>query len=164
MQIKKDTVVSFHYTLTEVDGKELESSYSGAPLIYLHGHNAMLNGIETSLESKSIGDKVSATLSPNEAYGERKEGAIHRVSINHVLREGKGKPKYRPGMLVKLNSEHGPRPVIVVKAGLKFLDVDSNHPFAGKTLKYDMEVINVRDAEQEELSHGHVHGEGGVQH
>lgn len=166
MQIEKDKVVSFHYILTDSYGSELESSYNTAPLVYLHGHNGMLDGIETGLESKSIGDKVSVTLGPKDAYGELKEDAIHRVSINHVLREGKGKAKikYRPGMLINLNSEQGARPVTVVKAGLKFLDVDTNHPFAGKTLKYDMEVVDVRDAETEELSHGHVHGHGGIQH
>lgn len=164
MQVEKDKVVSFHYTVSEVEGEQLESSYGTNPLVYLHGHDGMLKGVEAALEGKTVGDKVAVTLAPEDAYGPRKEDAIHRVSINHVLREGKGKPKFRPGMVVHLNTEHGARPVVVVKAGLKMLDVDTNHPYAGKTLNYDMEVVNVRDAEAEELSHGHVHGEGGVHH
>ncbi len=164
MQIEKDKVVSFHYRVSELNGTELESSYSVQPLYYLHGHDNMLKGIEAALAGKGVGDKVSVTLEPAEAYGERNEDAIQRVSVNHIMRQGKIKPKLRPGMIIDLNTAHGPRPVMVVKVGLKMLDVDTNHPFAGKTLNYDLEVVGVREASAEEIEHGHVHGDGGVQH
>jgi len=165
MQIGKDKVVSFHYIVSEVDGAELESSHGSSPLVYLHGHNGMIKGIEAALEGKSVGDKIKVTLSPEEAYGERRDDAIQRVSVNHILRDNKkAKPKFRPGQIVHLNTEHGAMPAVVIKAGLKMVDVDTNHPYAGKTLTYDMEVVNVRDAQPEELEHGHVHGDGGVHH
>lgn len=162
MQIEKDKVVTFHYTVSEVDGDELENSYDHIPLVYLHGHNGMLPGIEEALAGKSEGDKVSVTL--EQPYGPRNDNAVQRVSINHILRRGKAKPKLKPGMIVDVNTKDGARPVVVVKVGLKAVDVDTNHPYAGLDLVYDMEVVMVRNAEPEELDHGHVHGEGGVQH
>ena len=87
---------------------------------------------------------------------------MQRVSIKHVV--SRGVKKFKPGMVVQVNTEHGPRDVRVVKAGLKTLDVDTNHPLAGRTLVFEIDIVNVRDATAEELAHGHAHGEGGHQH
>jgi len=164
MQITKNKVVSFHYRLSEPGQPVIEDSHNASPMVYLHGHGGLLKGLEDALEGKQANDQISVTLPPEEAYGLRKEDAIQRVSINHVLKHGKQKVKYKPGMLIQLNTKNGPLPAVVVKAGLKTLDVDTNHPFAGRTLTFEIEVISVREASEEEIEHRHVHGEGGHHH
>jgi len=162
MKIENDKVVAVHYKVSTPDGQLVEDSHSGSPLVYLHGHDGMLKALEAAIDGKEVGDKIS-TLIEN-AYGEREDDQIQRVSIKHVMTEGKSKPKLAPGMVIYLNSDQGPQPVTVVKVGLKVLDVDTNHPYAGQDLNFDVEVIDVRDATDDELEHGHAHGEGGVQH
>ena len=165
MQITKNSVVSFHYQLSEPGQTQIiEDSYQVSPVVYLHGHVGIFPAIEKALEGKQIGDKVSITLEPEEAYGHRTKDAIQRISINHVVNRSKKKIKYKPGMLIHINTKDGPQPAIVVKAGLKTLDVDINHPLAGRTLQFDIEVVDIREASEEEITHGHVHGEGGHHH
>lgn len=160
MQIATDTVVSFHYRLKEEGGEIFEDSHEGSPVLYLHGHRSMLPGLEEALEGKSAGDSFEVNVPPAKGYGERKEGAVQRVPKKHLLTKG----KLVPGMMVQLNTEHGPREAIVLKVGLKNIDVDANHPLAGKSLVFAVEVIDVREATAEEVSHGHAHGVGGHQH
>jgi len=162
MNIAKDKVVTVHYRVSEPQGEKIEDSYGGEPLVYLHGYNAMNPTLEEAMLGKGVSDKVSVTV--DNAYGKREEDQVQRVSINHIMREGKAKPKLKPGMMVYLNTKQGSRPVTVVKMGLKSVDIDTNHPYAGKALQFDVEVLKVRDATMDEISHGHVHGDGGVHH
>lgn len=164
MMIGKDKVVTLHYKLSEPDHTVLEDSHEDEPMVYLHGHGNLISGLEQALEGKQAGDKISVTLSPADAFGVRTEDAIQRVSINHVINPSKAKVKYQPGMIVHLNTKAGAVPATIIKVGLKTLDVDANHPYAGKTVTFDVDVINVREAEEEEIAHGHVHGDGGVHH
>jgi len=163
VQVEKDKVVSIHYRLSEKGAEMLEETKENDPYLYLHGHNALLPALEEELIGKTSGDKVSITLEPEQAYGERKEDAIQRVTLKHIVNSKKIK-KFRPGMVVQVNTQEGPREVVVVKAGLKTVDVDINHPYAGKTLTFDIDINDVRDAQPEEISHGHAHGPGGHQH
>jgi len=160
MQIEQNTVAQFTYNLKDDAGSELESSETGHPVAYLHGHNNMLEGLEKSLEGKSAGDSFSVTLAPADAYGERHENSEQRVPIKHL----QGAKKWKPGMVANVQTEQGQRQVTVVKAGKFMVTVDTNHPFAGKTLTFDVEVLDVREATAEELTHGHAHGVGGHHH
>lgn len=164
MQISADKVVSFHYNLKDVDGTLLETSYDVEPTLYLHGHSNILASLEDVLEDKAAGDKVSVTLAPDQAYGERKEGAVQRIPIKHLHNHTALKNKLKPGMKVQVNTQHGPWEAIVLKVGKFNVDIDSNHPLAGKTLSFDIEVVDVREATAEELAHGHAHGAGGHHH
>jgi len=164
MLIEKDKVVQFHYCLSEPGNENFEDSRKGDPIAYLHGHNGMLPGLEEAMAGKQAGDTFSITLEPEKAYGPRNEGATQRVSPKHVYNPQKKKIKFKPGMVIQLNTNNGPQDVVVIKAGLKSLDVDINHPLAGKTLTFDIEIVDVRDATDEEVSHGHAHGVGGHQH
>lgn len=164
MLVGLNKVVKFHYQLSEAEGPVFEDSREGEPMVYLHGHNGIIPGLEEEMEGKAVGDKFNATIPPEKAYGERKKDAIQRVSHKHVIVEGKKKPVFKPGMMVHLNTNQGAQMVTILKVGLKALDVDTNHPLAGRTLKFDVEVLDVRDATEEEIDHGHVHGEGGVSH
>jgi FKBP-type peptidyl-prolyl cis-trans isomerase SlyD len=160
MPIEKNTVVTFHYILSDETGETVESSRNGEPNVYLHGHGGVLPGLAEALEGKEAGDSLSVTLSPDQAYGQRKPDAIQRVPAKHL----QGAKKWKPGMIAQVNTDKGARHVMVVKVGHKFIDVDTNHPLAGKTLTFDIEVIDLRAAEAEEISHGHVHGAGGHHH
>ena len=164
MQISADKVVSFHYKLSDVDGTLLETSYDADPTLYLHGHKNVLVALEDELEGKSIGDKLTVTLIPEQAYGERKEGAVQRIPIKHLNNHAAIKNKLKPGSRVSVNTQHGPWEAVVLKVGKFNVDIDSNHPLAGKTLTFEVEVIAVRDATEEELAHGHAHGAGGHNH
>jgi len=91
------------------------------------------------------------------SVGPRKADAVQRVPIKHLI----GAKRWKRGMVAQVQTEQGPRHVVVAKVGLKFADVDTNHPMAGKTLTFDIDIIEVRAASPEEIAHGHVHGPGG---
>lgn len=160
MQIGAETVVSFHYTLRDNSGKELESSRGGNPATYLHGARNIIPGLEAAMAGRVGGDSFSATIVPEEGYGLRDPGRVQRVPIKHLAFNG----KLKPGAVVQLSTSDGMRTVTVVKAGRHSADIDTNHPLAGQTLIFDIEVMEVRNASAEELAHGHVHGPGGHHH
>lgn len=163
MPIAKDQVVTLHYKLFDADSDELieSSRQEGEALVFLQGHGNIIAGIEAAVEGKEKGDTVNATLAAKDAYGERKDNATQRLSIKKYF---KGMGKLKVGMQVPLTVEEGYRFVTVTKVGLKAVDVDLNHPLAGQNLRFDMEIVDLRDASAEEIQHGHVHGEGGHQH
>jgi FKBP-type peptidyl-prolyl cis-trans isomerase SlyD len=164
MQITADKVVSFNYRLSETGGELLESSYDSEPTLYLHGHTGLLAALEETLEGKQAGDKVTVEVTPEQGYGERQEGATQRIPIKHLHGHEKYKNKLKPGMKVAVNTQHGPWDAVVLKVGKFNVDIDSNHPLAGKNLTFELEVVEVRDATDDELAHGHAHGAGGHQH
>jgi len=161
MAITKDSVVSFHYVVSEA-GQQLETSRDGDPVLYLHGHQNMLDGVEELLDGKAKGDTVEAQLPPEKTYGEFIEGQKLRVPVKHIV--GGKKRKLKVGDTVAVNTAQGVAEMTVLKVGLKNVDVDANHPFSGKTLDFALEVVDVRDATAEEIAHGHAHGKGGVEH
>lgn len=160
MSIEKNTVVQFHYSVTDEQGELVESSTGGEPNAYLHGHGGIIAGLEEAMTGREAGDKFSLTLPPEKAYGERRPDSIQRVPIKHL----QGAKRWKPGMIAQVHTQQGPRHVLVAKVGHKFADVDTNHPMAGKTLTFDVEIVAVREATAEELSHGHAHGVGGHHH
>ena len=160
MQVEKNTVVAFHYRLSGDGGELLETSRDGEPVLHLQGHPGVLRGVEEALEGRAAGDKVDVTLPPEQAYGRRRDNAVQRVPIKHLLTKG----RLRPGMAVKINTEQGARDATVVKVGKFNVDVDTNHPLAGRAITFELEVLSVRAASAEELAHGHAHGVGGHQH
>lgn len=160
MHVAKDKVVQFHYEVKDLQGEVVDSSRDGQPVYYLHGHENIMPALEQAMEGKGVGDTLSVTLEPKDAYGEYQEGAEQRVSVKHLI----GADKWKPGMLALVNTEHGQRQVKVKKVGKFMVTVDLNHPLAGQTLTFDLEVMDIRDASAEEIEHGHVHGEGGHHH
>ncbi len=160
MKIAEKHVVRFHYTLKNTADQTLESSDKDQPIAYLFGHNNIIPGLEKAMLGKTAGEQFSVTIPPEEAYGPRTENATQRVSIKHL----QGAKKWKPGMVAIIDTDQGRRQATVVKIGKFMADVDFNHPLAGKTLKFDVEIVEVREATQEELEHGHAHGDGGHQH
>lgn len=160
MTIKKNKVVSFHYSVSNEAGEVVDSSRERTPMTYFHGANNIVPGLEKALEGRSEGDAFQVTVAPAEAYGERDDNKLQRISSKHF----KNPKKIKPGQMLVLKTRQGPIQVKVLKVGRFNLDVDANHPLAGQTLTFDVEVTSIRDATKEEIAHGHAHGDGGVEH
>ncbi|MDX2427717.1 MAG: peptidylprolyl isomerase [Xanthomonadales bacterium] len=160
MIAEKDKVVTFHYTLTNAEGEQMESSRKGDPITYLHGANNIVTGLEKAMEGHAIKDSFTAKLEPEEAYGVRNENNIQRVPLKRL----KGIGKISVGQILNLQTNKGQVQVTVLKVGRFNVDVDGNHPLAGQQLTFDVEVADIREASKEELKHRHVHGPGGHQH
>lgn len=159
MKIEKNSVVHFHYSVSQPGMPQMESSHDRDAMAILIGHGNIIPGLEEAMMGREAGEKFSITISPDQAYGERQEGLNQRVPRKHFKNT-----KIEPGMKVVLPTSMGPRPMTVLKVGVSVVDVDLNHPMAGMTLEFDTEIVSVREATAEELEHGHVHGDGGVQH
>jgi len=160
VQIARNRVVSIHYTLRDEQGTVLDSSNGRGPLSYLHGKGNIVPGLEQALAGKAAGDKLDVTVAPEQGYGKRDERLVQIVP-RHKFTEG---ASLAPGMQMRTSGTQGSRIVTIVKVERDFVTVDANHPLAGRTLQFSVEVAGVRKATHEEVSHGHVHGPGGHHH
>jgi FKBP-type peptidyl-prolyl cis-trans isomerase SlyD len=160
MQIEAGKVVQFHYELFSSDGEPIESSMPSQPMTVLIGVGQIIPGMEEGLLGKSKGEQCEIIVTPEQGYGHRVEGAVQRVPKKYIPDAA----RLKPGMLTSLKTEQGPRPVTVLKVGMTVVDVDLNHPMAGQTLTFKVNIVDVRDATEEEMAHKHVHGDGGVHH
>ncbi len=160
MQIARNKVVSIHYTLRDEQGTVIDSSSGRAPLAYLHGKGNIIPGLEQALAGKGAGDKLDVTVAPEQAYGARDERLV-QILPRSRFPEG---AELAVGMQLRASGPQGPRMVTVRKVERDFVTVDGNHPLAGRTLHFSVEVAEVRKATHEEVAHGHVHGPGGHRH
>jgi len=161
-KIEDGTVVSFHYTLTGDAGDTLDSTRDrDEPMLYLHGSSNIITGLEKALDGREAGETFEVTVPPEEAYGEARAPNVQRVSLKKL---GVKPNQLQPGVILNLQTSQGPAQVTVLKVGRFNVDVDANHPLAGKPLHFAVEVVEVRDATEEEKAHGHAHGPGGHQH
>lgn len=160
MKIQKDLVVTIDYTLTDDKGAVLDASKGQEPLSYLHGNANLINGLETALEGKSVGETFNVSIPPAQAYGEWDREKLMEVEKSQFGKMG----DLKVGMQFNASDGENDHLVTVTKIEGKKVTVDSNHPLAGKTLNFDVIVVKVREATKEELSHGHIHGDGGHHH
>lgn len=160
MQIAQNSVVAFHYTLTNDAGEVLDSSEGREPLTYLHGAGNIIPGLEKELEGRQNGDKLQVAVSPEEGYGETQPALVQEVPRDAF----QGVEAVEPGMQFQAQTQGGPLMVTVTQVEGDTVTVDGNHPLAGQKLNFDVEIAEVREASAEEVEHGHVHGEGGHQH
>lgn len=161
MKIAKNSAVFFNYVLTDSEGNTLDQSPEGQPLGYLHGYKNIIPGLEKQLENKSAGDKLVATVEAVDAYGEYQEEAIQEVPREHF----QGIDDIQIGMQFQAQADNGQAVMVVVKeVSDDIVTIDANHPLAGKQLNFDIEIVDVREANEEELAHGHIHGDGGAHH
>lgn len=160
MKIEKNRVVSMHYTLKNETGDILDSSEGREPLSYIQGIGNIISGLEEAMEGKVAGDKVSAVIPPEKAYGIIDENLSFKVNKEEV---NIGR-EIEPGMKLQAENESGVFVVTVREVGETEITLDGNHDLAGQTLHFDVEVVDVRDASTEEIDHGHVHGPGAHHH
>jgi FKBP-type peptidyl-prolyl cis-trans isomerase SlyD len=159
MKIEDNSVVRFHYTVSEQGHGQLESSRDTQPISVLVGHGNVIPGLEEALRGREAGESFAVSIGPEQGYGLRREGMVQRVPRKHF----KG-ARLVPGQQVVLPTPQGQRAMTIQKVGMSVVDVDLNHPMAGKTLDFDVEILEVRGATDVELQHHHAHGEGGHEH
>lgn len=154
MKIAKDTVVSLAYQVRTKDGVIVDEATAVAPLEYLHGAGDLIKGLENALNGRQIGDKFDVEIEANNAYGDYNENLVQNVPRDVFV----GVDKLEVGMRFLADTEHGPVPVEITAIDGDTITIDGNHMLAGQDLKFNVEVVNVREATAEELTHGHVHG------
>ena len=161
MKVEANKVVSFHYSVNDGEALVDSSRERGEPLTVLVGQGNIIPGLESALLGHAAGDRFEVRVAPADAYGEWRANFTQRVPKKYF----QDVDSLRPGMTTMLRSkESGQRMVVVHKIGSSVIDVDLNHPLAGKTLTFDVEIADVRDATPEETAHRHAHGSGGQEH
>jgi FKBP-type peptidyl-prolyl cis-trans isomerase SlyD len=160
MQVSPRKVVHIHYTLTNDDGEILDSSRDQSPLAYIHGMGNIIPGLENALTGRVVGDKLKVTVPPEAAYGLRDDDLIQSVPKT-AFEEGQ---EILPGMQFQAQSPEGIQLLTVIGVDDEEVVLDGNHPMAGLTLNFEVEITDIRDATPDELNHGHVHGPGGHHH
>lgn len=155
MKIQKNTVVSADFRLYDRDGQLIDSSDANGALVYLHGAEQLLPALEAALENRAVGDELSVELSAEQAFGERDDTLVDRAprenfpGIDHI----------EPGMRFQTEMDDGSQMVVIVtEVDEEWVTVDGNHELAGMDLRFDLKVVEVRAASDEEVAHGHVHG------
>lgn len=146
--------VSIHYTLTNDSGEQLDSSRGEAPLEYLHGFGQIIKGLEKALLGKQVGDTLNVTIQPEEAYGVRQDNLEQIVSMDLF----QGVDRVEEGMQFHADASHGVDIVTVTKIDGDQVTIDGNHPLAGEALTFDVEIIDIRPATEDEINHKHIHG------
>jgi len=160
VEITADRVVLIHYTLKDDAGAVIDSSAGAEPLAYIQGHGNLVAGLEKALEGKQDGDAVTVSVAPAEGYGKYDAGLIQRVP----RRAMQGAGEIKKGMQFQARTDDGMRMFTVTAVVGDMVTLDGNHPLADKTLHFDVQIVNVREATAEEQEHGHVHGAGGHHH
>lgn len=152
MEIASNCVASIHYTLTNDEGQVIDRSPEAQPLSYLHGAGNIVPGLERALEGKSAGDTFNVDVTPEEGYGQRNDGLVQTVPREAF----QGVDSINPGMQFRAQTDNGPLVVTVVEVDDAQVKIDGNHPLAGQTLHFAIEVANVREASEQEKQVGHV--------
>ncbi len=147
MQITKNALVTINYTLKGDDGNLIDTSVGAEPLIYLHGQNFLLPKLEEYLEGKSAGEKITAVLPPEDGYGIYDERMVAKIPRENF----ETAEEILVGTKFQADTPEGPAIVTVTEVGDDVITVDANHELAGKTLHFDVEVLDVREASQEEI-------------
>ncbi|HKP60389.1 MAG TPA: peptidylprolyl isomerase [Polyangiales bacterium] len=160
MEIANNTAVWLQYTLRDDAGEVLDASEHDEPLVYIHGQGDIVPGLEKALQGKSVGSKFKVSVSPEEGYGVREEAKVQKVPRGAFEDDA----DLEPGMQFQAQGPDGIDIVTVLEVSGDDVTIDANHPLAGKQLHFEIEVVEVRVATEEELEHGHVHGPDGHHH
>ncbi len=157
MKISKHHVVTLHYCLKNEAGEEIENSFNSAPMQYLHGTGSMIPGLEQALEGHDVGDEFEVQVTAEDAYG-----AYHPALVQDIPRAAfQGVGDIAPGMRFMAQTDQGPHPVVVTEVNDDSVKVDGNHPLAGQNLHFSVSIEEIREATEDEIAHGHLHGHGG---
>lgn len=160
MKITKNVVIKLHYAVSDSEGTLIDSSYDHEPLAVIQGSGYLIPGLESALDGREAGDKFEVDVKAEDAYGERFDGYVQTVP-KEVMQ---GIEDLQVGTQLRATTEEGEQTVIVIDVTDDEITVDGNHPLAGIDLSFDVEVLEVREATEEEIAHGHVHSEGGCGH
>ena len=159
MNIAKNTIATIHFTVCSSDGTQIDTSRKSEPMVFLQGSHLLIQGLEDELEGKTVGDKFIMDITPALAYGERHEELVQ--SVPKTMFEDMD---INVGMTFRASTDDGEQSVIIIDITEEEVVVDGNHPLSGLTLNFDVEVLEVREATEEEINHGHPHTDGECEH
>ncbi|PHM62689.1 peptidylprolyl isomerase [Xenorhabdus ishibashii] len=157
MKVTKDLVVSLAYQVRTEDGVLVDESSVSAPLDYLHGRGSLISGLEKALEGREVGERFDVSVEAADAYGQYDDNLVQRAPKDVFV----GVDDLQVGMRFLADTDQGPIPVEITAIEGEEVVVDANHMLAGQNLKFNVEIVAIREATEEELAHGHVHGQGG---
>ena len=161
MALQVNKVVTFNYVLKDENGELLDSTEKGGPFSFISGNHQILPGLEEAIGNMIIGSKKNIKPAAADAYGEYDENAVQKINRSLFPEEA----ELEIGMTYFAHSPEGQHlQFVITKIENEDITVNFNHPLAGKNLEFDVELLDVRDATPEEISHGHVHGPGGHHH
>lgn len=160
MKIAENKVIVMHYAVSDSEDTLIDSSYDHKPLAVIHGTGYLIQGLEDALIDHKAGDKFEVEVAAEQAYGERFNDYVQTVPKAMF----EGIEDLAVGSQLRATTDDGEQTVIVIDVQDDEITVDGNHPLAGIALKFDVDILEVRDATEDELTHGHVHGEGGCGH
>ena len=160
MEIGENKVVQMHYTLKNDKGEVLDTSEGQDPLTYMHAEGAIIPGLFQAITGKKVGEKVSVVVKPQDGYGDKDDSMVKQVPIESF----KGMDDMAVGVKVEAETDDGIQIATITEIREKEVTIDLNHPLAGVTLHFHVEITDIREATEEEVSHGHVHGPGGHHH
>lgn len=160
MKIEDKKVAYIHYTLKDAEGEIIDTSDGDSPLAYIQGMQNIVPGLEKELEGKVVGDKLSAVIPPEEAYGVRNEELVKTAS----LADFEDPEHIQEGAQFHVETPEGVNIATIVAIDGDNVVLDLNHPLVDETLYFDVEVTEIREPTEEELEHGHVHGPEGHDH
>lgn len=156
MKITKNSVVVMHYAVSDSDDTLIDSSYDDKPMAIIQGTGYLIPGLEDALENHQAGDKFEVSVEAEQAYGPRHDEYVQSVEKELL----QGVEELAIGTQLRASTDEGEQTVIVIDITDDAVIVDGNHPLAGLDLKFDVEILEVREATTEELEHGHIHSEG----
>lgn len=160
MQIQSNSVVTLHYTLKDNDGNIIDQSDDGS-FLYMHGAMNIIPGLENALAGKSAGDEISVKVSPEEGYGVKDDARIQEVPKDMF----DSADDIQVGVQFHAQGPDGSAVVVtVIEVKDDAVVIDANHALAGVDLNFEVKIVDVREATEEEVEHGHVHGPHGHQH
>jgi len=159
MKIADKKVVKMHYSVMDKKQNQIDSTFGSEPLEMIIGSGFLIPGLEKALLEKTVGDKFTVEVPAADGYGERHEGLMQAVSKDMFAGM-----EVEVGMQFRATTDQGEQSVTVIEIQGDDVVIDGNHPLSGIDLTFDVEVLEVRDATEEELAHGHVHGAGGCGH
>lgn len=155
-KVKNGKVISFSYTLHGSDDAIIEKTEPGHPMEYIHGNNNIIPGLEKAMEGMEVGEEKKVNVVANEAYGEYDKNLLFNIPKDNFPND----VEIKEGMQFQTDTEEGLMIVTVKEIQGDTVIVDANHPMAGENLTFDIKIDGIRDATQQELSHGHVHSHG----
>ncbi len=162
MNISKNKIASLFYTLKNDNGDVLDQADKDHPFLYMHGVGGMIQGLEKALEDKTTGDTFNVMIAPEDAYGMRDDKLVEAVP--REMFEGIPEEELKAGAQFHAQTAGGNQVITIASVEGDKINIDANHPLAGETLHFDVEVNEVRDASEEEIEHGHPHAPGGCGH
>ncbi len=162
MKIAVNKIASLAYTLKNDNEDVLDTADKDSPFLYLHGAGGIIKGLESALTDKEVDDSFNIIVAPEDAYGIRDDKLVE--SVPRTMFEGIPDEELVAGAKFHAQTAQGNQVISIASVDGETVNIDANHPLAGETLHFEVAVLDIRDATDDEIAHGHPHMEGGCGH